>query len=58
MKLFTKNEWLTLRIEEMTWAPFNQETSENLGLWLGMIQAIVFRGVKEIPDANNQVSLS
>jgi len=58
MKLFTKNEWLTQRIEEMTWGPFNQETSDSLGLWLGMIQAVVFRGVKEIPDADNHVSLS
>ena len=59
MKIFAFNDyWLTRRIEEMAWAPFNQEISESLGLWLGMIQAVVFRGVKEIPDDNKNVSLS
>ena len=56
MKLFTKNDWLTHRIEEMTWGPYDEKTAENLGLWLGIIQSVVFRGVKEIPDKDNLVS--
>jgi len=33
IKLYTQGTWLTWRCEEMMWSPFDQETSDNLGLW-------------------------
>lgn len=57
MDLLTKEDWrwLVSRIEEMAWSPYDKETCQNLGLWLGMIQSIAFTGIKEIKDKDNQV---
>ena len=40
----------------MAWGPFNQEACDNLGLWLGIIQAAAFTGVKQIQDEENYTS--
>ena len=53
-----KCKWFVSKIEEMQWSTFNQETSDNLGLWLGMMQAIAHNGVKEIKDEQGNVGLS
>ena len=58
MKIFTKDEWFTQRIEEMAWTPFDQESCDNLGLWLGIIQAVAFTGVKEVPNEDDCVALN
>lgn len=33
IKLYCQGTWLTWRCEEMMWSPFNNETSNHLGLW-------------------------
>ena len=43
------------RIEEMTWSRTDEETCDNLGLWLGMLEAIAWTGVKEIANDEGNV---
>ena len=41
----------------MMWSPSEITTANNLGLWLGVLQGVVYEGIRERPDSFNEVSL-
>ena len=39
--------WIKLRVDEVSWSQFNQESSENIGLYCAIIRAIVRKAIQE-----------
>ena len=47
MIIYSLATWIKLRVDEISWSKFDEDSSKNLGLMNGLLRAIVRKAIQE-----------